>query len=309
MDTIAYTQGYLLREEMEGIEYDLPDLNLFTIGNNFSHSVCLSLLTAALVAGILSAADPALAQRMLRAGMQGNDVAEVQTLLRNRGYAISYGANGGGRGKYGPQTASAVRTFQQKMGLTPDGIVGSRTLAALKGLGVGGSTANTSVPAVSNSTAANTGGSYLTMGARGAAVEELQTLLRNRGYAISYGANGSGRGTFGQQTLDALRQFQRDAKLSVDGVAGPRTMSTLRGGSVAASTGTVRQASANIRPSTSGRYRVTASGLNIRSSPSTTGTVVGNLKNGATVNVIGFPNSAWAQIGSGQYVASRYIQQ
>jgi peptidoglycan hydrolase-like protein with peptidoglycan-binding domain len=294
---------------MEGIEYELPNLDLLTLGNNFSHSVCLSLLTAALVAGILSAANPALAQRMLTPGMQGNDVAEVQTLLRNRGYEIRYGANGGGRGKYGPQTTSAVRAFQQKMGLTPDGIVGSRTLSTLKGLGVGGSTNNAPVPAVSNSTPSSTGGGYLTIGARGTAVQELQTLLRNRGYTIRYGANGSGRGTFGQQTLNALRQFQRDAKLAVDGVAGPRTLSTLRGGAVVASSSTVRQASANVRQVTSGRYRVTASGLNIRSSPSTSSSVVGNLQNGAMVNVISFPNSSWAQIGSGQYIARRYIRQ
>ncbi|MGK7925552.1 MAG: peptidoglycan-binding protein [Spirulina sp.] len=307
METIAYTRGYLAREEIEGIEYELPELDLLAFGNHFAGSMCLSLLTATVVAGILISADPA-AARMLTRGMQGNDVSRVQTLLRNQGYAIRYGANGAGRGKFGPQTESAVRAFQQKMGLTPDGIVGSRTLAALQN-GVGGRASSASVRAASSSARGGTGGRYLTVGSRGAAVAELQTMLRNRGYAIRFGANGAGRGVFGQQTLNALRQFQRDARLAVDGVAGPQTIGALRGGSVAvARASTARQATASTaRPNTGGRYRVAASRLNIRSNPSMNGRVVGTLANGAPVNVIRFANS-WAQIGSGQYVAGRYLR-
>ncbi|MBP0021121.1 MAG: peptidoglycan-binding protein [Cyanobacteria bacterium SBLK] len=306
METIAYNRGYLVREEMEGIEYDFPELDFSNFGNG---AISSSLLAAAIAAGILTMADPAMA-RMLTRGMQGNDVAEVQMLLRNRGYAIRYGASGAGRGKFGPQTENAVRAFQQKMGLTPDGIVGSRTLTALKN-GTGGRQNNASVRVATSSTG-GTGG-YLTIGSRGNGVAELQTLLRNRGYAIRYGANGAGRGVFGEQTLTALRRFQRDARLAVDGVAGPRTMSALRGGSVSASAGTIRQASTNVRQasaSTNGRYRVATGGsrLNIRNRPSLNGGVVGTLANGATVNAIARPSSGWVQIGSGQFVARRYLR-
>ena len=302
METIAYTRGYLIHEEIEGIEYDFPELDLRAFGKNLS----LGLLAATAIAGALATADPAMA-RMLTRGMQGGDVAQVQTLLRNRGYAIRYGANGAGRGRFGPQTETAVRSFQQRMGLTPDGIVGSRTLAALQN-GVGGRTNNASVRVASSNTR-GTGGRYLTMGARGTAVAELQTLLRNRGYAIRYGANGAGRGVFGQQTLNALRQFQRDARLSVDGVAGPRTMSALRGGTVAAArASTVRQASANV--TAGGSYRVTTGGspLNIRNSPSLNASVVGTVANGTRVNAIARPNSGWVQIGARQYVSSRFLR-
>ncbi|MEM9543831.1 MAG: peptidoglycan-binding protein [Cyanobacteria bacterium P01_E01_bin.42] len=305
METIAYTRGYLVREEIEGIEYDFPEIDWLSFGKKAMGS---SLLAMAVVAGILAAADPAMA-RMLTRGMQGNDVAEVQMLLRNRGYAIRYGANGAGRGKFGPQTENAVRAFQQQMGLTPDGVVGDRTLIALKN-GTGGRRQNNASVGVAPS---NTGGRYLTIGSRGNEVAELQTLLRNRGYAIRYGASGAGRGVFGQQTLTALRQFQQDARLSVDGVAGPRTMSALRSGSVAASSSTVRQANVNVRQanaSTSGRLRVTTGGsrLNIRNRPSLNSGVVGTLANGATVNAIGRPSSGWVQIGSSQFVASRYLR-
>lgn len=54
-------------------------------------------------------------------------VAEIQRLLRNKGYY-----DGTIDGVYGPTTRQAVITFQRDLGLTPDGIVGSRTLQALR---------------------------------------------------------------------------------------------------------------------------------------------------------------------------------
>jgi N-acetylmuramoyl-L-alanine amidase len=61
-----------------------------------------------------------------RRGSRGSVVREIQTRLKRWGYY-----NGTVDGIFGYQTYLAVRRFQAKNRLTVDGIVGSRTLAAL----------------------------------------------------------------------------------------------------------------------------------------------------------------------------------
>ena len=51
----------------------------------------------------------------------------LQRELNGLGYTV-----GAIDGTYGPATVSAVKAFQQANGLTPDGVVGSKTLAALR---------------------------------------------------------------------------------------------------------------------------------------------------------------------------------
>ncbi len=79
----------------------------------------------------------ALAQRasadLYKRGSSGAAVSEIQTRLKNWGYYF-----GAVDGVYGSQTEKAVRWFQQKNGLTADGQVGDKTLAAL-GMPVSGS--------------------------------------------------------------------------------------------------------------------------------------------------------------------------
>lgn len=62
----------------------------------------------------------------LREGDRGSDVRTVQEKLKRWGYY-----SGEVDGIYGTQTASAVRAFQKKNGLTVDGIVGTATSQAL----------------------------------------------------------------------------------------------------------------------------------------------------------------------------------
>jgi chitosanase len=57
--------------------------------------------------------------------MRGEDVRAVQQTLKNDGFEIEVD------GIWGPGTDKAVRTFQQRVGLTVDGIAGPATLAAL----------------------------------------------------------------------------------------------------------------------------------------------------------------------------------
>ena len=66
-------------------------------------------------------------------GSRGEEVRNIQTRLKKWGYM-----NGAVDGIYGTQTVEAVKKFQRKHGLTPDGIAGPATLAKI-GLPAGNS--------------------------------------------------------------------------------------------------------------------------------------------------------------------------
>ena len=65
--------------------------------------------------------------------------------------------------------------------------------------------------------------SYPKIGARGTAVKDLQQALKARGFKLV------ADGVFGPLTDNAVRLFQAKTGLEVDGVAGPATMTALRG--------------------------------------------------------------------------------
>lgn len=79
---------------------------------------------------------------VLKQGSTGDVVKKIQTKLKNWGYYT-----GKVDGIYGSGTKAAVKYFQRKNGLTADGIVGAKTLAAL---GI----------SVSTTAAASQGGAY-----------------------------------------------------------------------------------------------------------------------------------------------------
>lgn len=87
-----------------------------------------AVLTAAMLVVILTTAPRAAVYQL---GSRGDNVRTIQTKLKRWGYY-----NGSVDGVYGKKTADAVRLFQQKNGLTVDGVCGEKTLAAL---GIGGS--------------------------------------------------------------------------------------------------------------------------------------------------------------------------
>lgn len=59
-------------------------------------------------------------------------------------------------------------------------------------------------------------------GSRGNEVKQIQTKLKRWGYY-----NGSVDGIFGSQTLQAVKSFQKANGLSVDGIAGPKTLAAM----------------------------------------------------------------------------------
>ncbi len=83
-------------------------------------------LATVLLIVLLSLTLPAAADGVLKKGSSGDAVVTVQKKLKQWGYY-----NGAVDGVFGSQTEAAVIYFQRKNGLTPDGIVGKKTAAAL----------------------------------------------------------------------------------------------------------------------------------------------------------------------------------
>ena len=74
-------------------------------------------------------AKAAASAKVLRKGDRGEEVKQMQEALLRAGYDLGkYGADG----IFGSETLSAVRAYQHDHGLTPDGIAGPLTLAALR---------------------------------------------------------------------------------------------------------------------------------------------------------------------------------
>jgi peptidoglycan hydrolase-like protein with peptidoglycan-binding domain len=151
-------------------------------------------LAAVLAAGALLGAPPAHA-----AGRPA--VAALQVTLRHH-----HVYRGPVDGFIGPGTRSAVVRFQRRHGLTPDGVVGPKTRRAF------GRFAKHVL-----------GSRPLAPGMTGWDVAELQFALAWHGFP-----NGTIDGGFGGHTERALVKFQRWARLTPDGVAGPGTFRALR---------------------------------------------------------------------------------
>ena len=71
---------------------------------------------------------PSLGARPMHQGQKGWDVAALQFLLHTRGFE-----SGGFDGVFGPNTADAVRRFQNVVHVRVDGVAGPTTLNALRG--------------------------------------------------------------------------------------------------------------------------------------------------------------------------------
>lgn len=95
----------------------------------FYFAVCLAFLS---ITALSLMKVPASA--LSKIGSRGAEVRQIQTKLKNWGYY-----SGSVDGIYGTKTQSAVKYFQRKNGLTPDGIAGPATLAKMGISSKGGS--------------------------------------------------------------------------------------------------------------------------------------------------------------------------
>ena len=133
-------------------------------------------------------------------GARGENVVKIQNELIRRGYDVPGGADG----QYGSGCKSAVIKFQNDNGLTADGIVGKMTWDTL-------------FPKAG--TAYNYPGYIITMGSRGEDVVKVQRRLMDLGYEVSGGADGQ----YGSGARNAVRAFQKDHGLDIDGDVGEKT--------------------------------------------------------------------------------------
>jgi N-acetylmuramoyl-L-alanine amidase len=159
-----------------------------------------------------------MADDVLRLGATGEAVRDVQLRLHAAGHPSDDEL-----GTFGEATERAVRTFQEARGLEPDGRVGVETWAALveSGFSLGDRLLYHSTPNL-----------------RGDDVAQLQRRLNALGFDA-----GREDGILGPETGEALREFQRNAGLSLDGIAGPATVAALArvGGLAAGSVAAVRE--------------------------------------------------------------------
>lgn len=105
-------------------------------------------------------------------------------------------------GNFGAATEAAVKDFQSGNGLTVDGVVGPQTWSKLP--------ADPQTP-------------LLSRGATGAAVSALQKGLKAYAGQNPAADPGSVDGDFGPRTEAAVKAYQSDRGVSVDGVVGDRT--------------------------------------------------------------------------------------
>jgi zinc D-Ala-D-Ala carboxypeptidase len=145
---------------------------------------------------------------ILKLGARGDEVTRLQTRLKELGYYT-----GEVDGQYGQGTATAVTLFQSQHSLAADGVAGTATLTA-----VYGDAAETYVPTPTPSPTP----SMLTKGDKGDAVSALQQRLKDLGYYT-----GDVDGDFGAATQEAVRLFQSQNGLDVDGVSGARTLAAV----------------------------------------------------------------------------------
>ena len=141
----------------------------------------------------------------LRPGDTGPAVTEVRSVLRSLGLLPTNESDG----VYDRDCDRAVRAFQQGRGLTVDGVVGHETYSAI------------------TSARWRLGDRELCYAIGDRLVGDDVSVLQERLLELGY-APGRPDGVFGARTESALRQFQRDYGLRVDGLCGPATLRALR---------------------------------------------------------------------------------
>ena len=175
----------------------------------FSSSLAVLLLSTAAIMAASSASAQSVA---IQINDSGQAVTELQQRLLDLGYY-----NGEITGFYGSMTQEAVTRFQQDMGLTADGVVGSATETALR------NPTSVSPAALSQDASDTAPQSLVRLGDSGAQISELQRRLTDLGYY-----NASISGSFDAVTEAAVIRFQQDNNLPTDGIVGSATETALR---------------------------------------------------------------------------------
>jgi len=149
--------------------------------------------------------------------LNGSDVRAVQEALRRAGLQVELD------GIYGQDTAEAVKEFQRQRGMYVDGTVGPATRTAL-GLGEDSTAAAAEPQPAAAPAPAASGADLLKLTdppQRGEEVRAIQNALRQAGFSVETD------GVYGPGTAQAVRQFQQQRGLPVDGIVGGSTRAAL----------------------------------------------------------------------------------
>lgn len=161
----------------------------------------------------------------IKLNSSGTAVKDLQTKLQKLGFYTAELT-----GNCGPKTVAAIKAFQEKNGLTADGVAGPATLAKVDA-------AYNALGSSSSASSSSSSSSGLKLNSTGKEVSALQTDLTTLGY---YWAQITGN--FGEKTETAVKRFQEENGLTVDGVAGKKTLDAIaaavaaKGGSSTGST-------------------------------------------------------------------------
>lgn len=210
-----------------------------------------SAMSASFVVTPSPAPTPAPPAGIVRPGDRSDDALKVQERLKELGYY-----NGALDGSFGEGSVQALKNFQKKNGLNPDGVCGVKTRAVLFAPHPVYATP-TATPAPGSdeedTTATGTNGYpeiteenvvLIMAGSRGDMVLQLQKRLQELGYYSS-----RLDGVCLSDDITAIRSFQKNNGLKVDGKAGYQTQKLLysedavRGSAVITTSTTLRYGS------------------------------------------------------------------
>ena len=206
MELVAYLHSEMLCDRLqqgENIDQNLDCQLLDTIAQSSHHAksvLCMGLAASAIAINAMPIAAFAYTPK----------IASIQELLARRGF--DPGAIDGVKGSSTTEAIIAAQTFYK---LEADGVIGSKTLAALQS----DFYEDREISLVTPSEAANPSN-------KSDAIKNLQQLLSDRGF---YG--GAIDGISGSMTKEAIILAQKTYGLTADGVAGSLTLAALEVGS------------------------------------------------------------------------------
>ena len=206
MELVAYLHSEMLCDRLqqgENIDQNLDCQLLDTIAQSSHHAksvLCMGLAASAIAINAMPIA----------AFAYTPEIASIQELLARRGF--DPGAIDGVKGSSTTEAIIAAQTFYK---LEADGVIGSKTLAALQS----DIYEDREISLATPSDAANPSN-------KSDAIMNLQQLLSDRGF---YG--GAIDGISGSMTKEAIILAQKTYGLTADGVAGSLTLAALEVGS------------------------------------------------------------------------------
>jgi len=238
-----------------------------------------------------SSSSSGVGSNVLREGSTGDAVAELQTMLKSLGYYY-----GDITGSFGDLTRKAVRSFQDKEGLTVDGIAGSATLNKLRSL-------------TGSSSGSGSGSAVTTANSYGRLTKD-NVYLRSSASTSSSAKASLDKGDLCRitsiKTVNGVKWYYitiKDSGYTYTGYVRSDMMETITEAEYNAAGG---NSSSNIGDrETLGMIKVTGDNVALRYSPSKDAEKVGSADKGDTFYYVDTV-AGWFQTKSGYWISSSY---